>query len=154
MGKQIISTPRFPIFRFMDIKRLWFYLLLLLITISIVITLIAVSTAQTDVNTMESKEFQNNYESFNQVLQSFVNENGTVNYTSIRNDPFNLDKFIIFINNVSPESHPTQFSESDAKAYWINVYNALAIKTIIDNPDVNSIREISWGMGHFGEINL
>ena len=149
MGKQNISTPRFPIFRIMDIKKLLPYLILLLITISIVMTLITISTAQTHMNSINSKEFQSNYESFNQILQSFVNDNGTVDYASIRIDPFNLDKFIIFINNVSPESHPDQFSESDAKAYWINVYNALAIKTIIDNPEVNSIREISWGMGAF-----
>ncbi|MEE8340534.1 MAG: DUF547 domain-containing protein [Candidatus Neomarinimicrobiota bacterium] len=97
---------------------------------------------------MSSADLQNSYESFNNVLQTFSN-NGTVDYTSLRTDPFNLEKFITFINNVSPASHPGLFSESDEKAYWINVYNALAIKTIIDNPDVSSIREISWGMGAF-----
>jgi hypothetical protein len=98
---------------------------------------------------VNSKDFQSNYESFNNVLQSFSNNNGTIDYTSIRSDPFNLDKFTAFINNVSPESHPDLFSESEAKAYWINVYNALAIQTIIDNPNVRSIRDVSWGMGAF-----
>jgi nitrate/TMAO reductase-like tetraheme cytochrome c subunit len=97
MGKQNISTPRFPIFRIMDIKKLLPYLILLLITISIVMTLITISTAQTHMNSINSKEFQSNYESFNQILQSFVNDNGTVDYASIRIDPFNLDKFIILL---------------------------------------------------------
>lgn len=149
MGKQNISTPSFPIFRFRYIKRYLLYIILLIVTVSVAMTAITIGEAQTDVNAIGSAEFQSNYESFNNVLQSFSNEIGTVDYTSIRNDPFNLDKFITFINRVSPESYPERFSESDAKAYWINVYNALAIKTIIDNPDVQSIREISWGMGAF-----
>lgn len=126
----------FPIFIFIHIN--W-----LLLYISLINT---VSTVQTDVN---STDFQSNYESFNSVLQSFSNDNGTIDYTSIRHDPYNLDKFITFINNVSPENHPDLFSEDDAKAYWINVYNALVIKTIIENPNVSSIKEISWGMGAF-----
>ncbi|MEE8478589.1 MAG: DUF547 domain-containing protein, partial [Candidatus Neomarinimicrobiota bacterium] len=56
---------------------------------------------------------------------------------------------VIFINKVSPENYPDLFSESDAKAYWINVYNALVIKTIIENPNIDSIRKISWDAGAF-----
>ena len=149
MGKRKISTPSFPIFRFNNIKKSLSYTVFLIVVISVAITFITASATETNVNMIDSTEFQNQYESFNSLLQSFVNDNGTVDYTSIRNNPFNLDKFIIFINNVSPENRPEQFLDSDAKAYWINVYNALAIKTIIDNPDVNSIREISWGMGAF-----
>ena len=149
MGKRKISTPSFPIFRFNNIKKSLSYTVFLIVVISVAITFITASGTETNVNMIDSTEFQNQYESFNSLLQSFVNDNGTVDYTSIRNNPFNLDKFIIFINNVSPGNRPEQFLDSDAKAYWINVYNALAIKTIIDNPDVNSIREISWGMGAF-----
>jgi len=149
MGKQKISTTSFPIFLFTNDRKYYSYLLILVIVISVVLTMITIGTAQTKVSTMDSTKFQINYESFNSVLQSFSNENGSVDYTSIRNDPFNLNKFITFINNVSPENRPDLFTGDDAKAYWINVYNALAIKTIIDNPEVNSIREISWGMGAF-----
>ncbi len=149
MGKRKISTPSFPIFRFNNIKKSLSYTILLTFLVGISAALITVSRAQTNINSIDSIEFQDNYESLNRVLRSFVNDNGNVDYTSIRNDPFNLDKFITFVSNVSPETHSEHFSDSDAKAYWINVYNALAIKTIIDNPDVNSIREISWGMGAF-----
>ncbi len=149
MGKQKISTPSFPIFHFKDIARSLFYIILLIVTISATKTTIVDSTAQKRVNPIDSTDLKINYESFNNVLLSFVDDKGTVNYASIRSDPFNLDKFVIFINKVSPENYPDLFSESDAKAYWINVYNALAIKTIIENPNVASIREISWGMGAF-----
>ncbi len=132
----------------MNVKTKTSFLILIL---SIVTIIIAYSPKedQISMDVIDSTVIQSNYESFNNVLQSFSNSNGTVDYTSIRNDPFNLNKYITFINNVSPQNHPERFSESDAKAYWINVYNALAIKTIIDNPEVNSIKEISWGMGAF-----
>jgi hypothetical protein len=149
MGKQKISTPSFPIFRFKNINRSLPYLILLIFTVSAAMTAIKGIAAQTPMTTIDTKKFKNNYESFNAILKSFVNENGTVDYASIRSDPYNLDKFITFINNVSPENNPEQFSDSDGKAYWINVYNALAIKTIIDNPGINSIKEISWGLGAF-----
>lgn len=134
--------------RVMTAKAKTFFLIFIL---SIVTIIIAYSQTedQISMNVIDSTTIHNNYESFNNVLQSFSNSNGTVDYTSIRNDPFNLNKFLTFINNVSPQNHPERFSESDAKAYWINVYNALAIKTIIDNPEVSSIKEISWGMGAF-----
>jgi len=149
MGKRKISTTSFPIFRYNNIKKSLSYTILFIVVISVAMTIITASSTETDVNMIDNTELHINYDSFNSLLQSFVNDSGTVDYHSIRNDPFNLDKFITFINNVSPENHPEQFSDPDAKAYWINVYNALAIKTIIDNPDVNSIREISWGMGAF-----
>jgi hypothetical protein len=149
MGKQQLSTPRFPIFHFMNIKKSLPIIILLKITVIISMTTTAVGKFEEDRKMIDSTEFQSNYESFNNVLQSFSNVNGSVDYTSIRNNPYNLDIFITFINIVSPISHPELFSEADEKAYWINVYNALAIKTIIDNPNVNSIREISWGMGAF-----
>jgi len=31
-------------------------------------------------------------------------------------------------------------------AYWINTYNVLVIKIIINNPDENSINETAWGL--------
>jgi hypothetical protein len=67
----------FPIFLFIHIKWLLFY-------ISLINT---PSTVQTDVN---SKDFQSNYESFNNVLQSFSNDDGNIDYTSIRSDPSNV----------------------------------------------------------------
>ena len=105
--------------------------------------------AQIKMSEVDAVDSQNNYNSLNIILQSFSTPHGKIDYTSIRNDPFNLNKFLNFISNVSPQLYPELFSETDAKAYWINVYNALTIKTIIDNPNVNSIREISWGMGAF-----
>jgi len=105
---------------------------------------IVTAEAQIDKNKLDE-----NRTSFNTVLESFSSVNGTVDYSSIRNDPFNLDKFLSFISSVSPENHSELFKEDDSKAYWINVYNALAIKTIIDNPNISSIRDVSWGMGAF-----
>lgn len=117
-----------------------------LIKYIIILLQFSIVTAQTPIG----KDILNeNLTSFNNILESFSNVNGTVDYSSIRNDPFNLDKFLSFISSVSPENHPELFQKDDSKAYWINVYNALAIKTIIDNPNISSIRDVSWGMGAF-----
>ena len=124
---------------------------LIIITVIILINTIAANGTESQMNSsnIDSSTIRQNYNSFDTILQSFSTSDGKIDYTSIRNDPFNLNKFLNFIGTVSPRSHHDYFSEADAKAYWINVYNALAIKTIIDNPDVDSIREIAWGMGAF-----
>ena len=100
-------------------------------------------------NAIIKDDVADKFQLFNEILQSYTIENCTVDYTSIQNNPFGIDQFLDFIEQVSPISHPEYFKDDDAKAYWINVYNALAIKTIIDNPNIESIRDVSWGMGAF-----
>lgn len=39
----------------------------------------------------------------------------------------------------------TQLNRSEQKAYWINLYNALTVKTVLDHFPVKSIREIKSG---------
>jgi len=106
----------------MNIKKSLPFIFLLIITVIISMTTTAVGKFEEDSEMIDSTEFQINYESFNNVLQSFSNVNGSVDYTSIRNNPYNLDKFIAFINIVSPINHPELFLVADEKAYQI-VFN-------------------------------
>ena len=117
----------------------------------IILSLTLMSTPQ---NTIDNSDVGAKFKLFDHVLSSYTNQDGTVDYTSIQKNPFNIDEFLSFIGRVSPENHPELFQKDDAKAYWINVYNALAIKTIIDNPGIESIRDISWGMGAFWRNNF
>ncbi len=83
-------------------------------------------------------------------LNTYVDEGGRVDYQSIRENPFALQPFLDFVANVSPISHPELFpTRNDKKAYWINVYNGLMIKTVIENPHISSVKEIDWGYGVF-----
>ena len=98
-----------------------------------------------------SKEEQlRRFDSFNSILKSFVNRAGRVDYVSLRENPFKLDQYVEFISEVSPESRPDLFeTEDDRKAYWINAYNALIMKAVVDNPGISSVKDLGWGMGIF-----
>ncbi|PON18546.1 DUF547 domain-containing protein [Candidatus Entotheonella serta] len=68
---------------------------------------------------------QSIHERFAQVLRSSVTD-GEVDYTRIANNP----NFAAYIKDL--EAEPTFNSHSEALVYWINAYNALAIKGILD----------------------
>lgn len=91
-----------------------------------------------------------NYGSFDAVLKKFVNRDGRVDYESLRKNPGELTRFIEFLKSVSPETHPGLFeTENDRKAFWINAYNALVIKEVVDHPGITSVKQTGWGLGMF-----
>ena len=64
---------------------------------------------------------------FNQVLVTHVKD-GHVDYAGIKNDPL-FPKYLETLKTTDPD---TFASEEEKLAFWINAYNALAIKGIID----------------------
>ena len=85
------------------------------------------------------------YNALDSILNNFVDINGDVNYNGIIENPYNFNEYFKFIEEVSPDSHPEYFNTPNKKmAYWINTYNALIIKLMIDNPEKN-ILDISMG---------
>ena len=77
-----------------------------------------------------------------------MSKDGKVNYNALRANSESLNDFLFFIENNSPINKPNLFkTKNEKKAYWINVYNALTIKIIIDNPNKN-ILDIHL-IGHF-----
>ena len=74
-------------------------------------------------------------EKLNQLLSSYVDSVGNVNYAGIIKNPVALNDYLQFLKHISPESKPNYFITEDAKkAYWINAYNAVILKLMIDNP--------------------
>ena len=70
---------------------------------------------------------------FDQVLSQHV-KNGRVDYKSIESDP----RFTQYLNSISV-SEPDKFLSREEKlAFWINAYNALAIRGIIDGRSPSS----------------
>ena len=85
--------------------------------------------------------------SLNTILSSYVDDAGNVNYKGIVKNPFALNEYLNFIEQISPDSHPDYFKTEDSKkAYWINVYNALILKIMIENPG-KDILDIGY-IGH------
>ena len=90
--------------------------------------------------------------SFDSILSSYVDSLGKVNYKGIIDNPYSFNEYFEFIENISPNNYPDYFKTSNAKkAYWINTYNALILKTMIDNPSKN-ILEILSGPSIFGSF--
>ncbi len=85
------------------------------------------------------------HDSFNLVLQRFVNELGQVDYSALKKDPHDLDLYYQLVAAYSPDSHPDMFPTDNHKlAYWINAYNAFAIQGILQGYSPSSL------FGRFG----
>jgi len=84
------------------------------------------------------------YEKLEKVLIAYVNSDGRVNYDGLKSNRIVLDDFITNqVENVDISS----FSDNEKKAFWINAYNALTMRLIIDHYPLKfgGIRTINWG---------
>ena len=69
-----------------------------------------------------------------------------VNYKSLAdNDKPRLDNYISGLTSLDP----TTYNRAEQMAYWINLYNALTVKVIVDHYPVKSILKINISPGFF-----
>lgn len=85
-----------------------------------------------------------NYEKWDKVLNTYVNDNGRVNYDELKTNRNLLDNFI---STQVENAEISSFSDDEKKAFWINAYNALTMRLIVDNYPMRfgGIRSINWG---------
>lgn len=76
----------------------------------------------------------NIHQGFDAVLKDHVTD-GQVDYTSIQQDS-RFHNYLSAIQNINPKNFATKQQQL---AFWINAYNALAIKGIIDNLSPSSL---------------
>jgi hypothetical protein len=84
------------------------------------------------------------HERWNIELNKYVNEKGQVDYFNWNKNTEGIDAYI----NVLEKNHPKKhWTKNEIKSYWINTYNALTIKLILNNYPINSIKDINnpWG---------
>jgi hypothetical protein len=93
------------------------------------------------------------YESYSIALGKYVDDDGMVNYKALGADRKELDAFAAALGTLSPEVFD-EWTESEKIAFWINAYNGLTLKAILDNYPIepsfvaslrfpkNSIRQI------------
>ena len=94
------------------------------------------------------------YSDYDAVLKQFVNENAMVNYGKLKARRRQLDAFVSSLGKLSRETYET-WNEKQKITFWLNAYNGLTLKVIIDNYPIksswlksriwpkNSIRQIS-----------
>jgi hypothetical protein len=84
------------------------------------------------------------YSDYQSLLQKYV-VGDKVNYTNLLQEKDKLLTFTAKIGDISPDSHPEQFTTRDEQlAFWINAYNAFILKIIIENYPVESIKDINF----------
>ena len=76
------------------------------------------------------------YDDYRAVLMGFVDENGLVDYDGLRAQRADLDDFVIYLTAVDPNAYAA-WSRPDQIAFWINAYNALTLRAIIDHYPIN-----------------
>ena len=83
-----------------------------------------------------------NYPAWAAVLETYVDEQGLVDYVGLQRDRQQLDAFNGSLAIAPPETYDT-WSEADQIAFLINAYNSLTLKSIIDQSPIKaSIRDI------------
>ncbi len=85
---------------------------------------------------------------WDQILILNVSEKGEVNYEGVMTDS---PLFYKYFRSLSENPPTDNWSREEKLAYWINVYNSIAVKMIIDNYPVKSINELHdpWNQKFF-----
>lgn len=90
-------------------------------------------------SSVETSKDTYSHSSFNKILETYVSDDGNVNYTGIKNDRKKLNDYINSLKTNLPED---TWSKNETLAYWINAYNALTIDLILRNYPTKSIKDI------------
>jgi hypothetical protein len=77
------------------------------------------------------------FSDYDSVLKTFVDGSAMVNYRKLKARPQRLNTFITDMGNLSPGGYD-KWSDKDKIAFWLNAYNALTLKAIIDNYPIKS----------------
>ena len=80
-----------------------------------------------------------NHTTWNQLLKKHVSDQGKVDYLGFKKDLTELNAYLDWLSNCKPSE---TWSKDQLMAFWINAYNALTIKLIVDRYPISSIKDI------------
>ena len=86
---------------------------------------------------------------FNQVLQEHVDK-GKVNYAKLKANSEKLEAYL----DLLAVAKPAEMSYNAQLAFWINTYNALVIKGVIDHYPTKSVRKVKAFGGFFSRLKF
>lgn len=101
-----------------------------------------IAEQKTEIKTLEAEAVS--HALWNSLLKKYVNSKGDVNYKAFKNDVVDLDKYLLYLAENSPEK---SWSKNKKLAYYINLYNAATVKLILNNYPTKSIKDLKnpWG---------
>lgn len=93
------------------------------------------------------------HSAWDQILVLNVTDDGMVDYDGVITDVAVFYKYFRYLQDVAPESN---WSREEKLAYWLNVYNATAMKMIIDEYPISSINDLEnpWKRKVFKSQNV
>lgn len=80
-----------------------------------------------------------NHKQWNDLLKKHVTSKGNVDYKGFKKEEKELQVYLNILAKNLPEK---SWSKNAILAYWINAYNAYAVKLILDNYPIKSIKKI------------
>lgn len=98
-------------------------------------------------------DFQQFYSSYSKILDKYVDLRGRVDYLKLKENHLDLDSFVESLKKLSKTEFDS-WEEKEKIALWVNAYNALTLKVVVDNYPIkpsalksaafpsNSIRQI------------
>ncbi len=109
----------------------------------------AVTKTSSSIKVAANQSFS--YQDYAEVLQTYVNKQGLVDYTKLQANRKQLDRFNQSLGAVSPQTYES-WSENEQIAFLINAYNSFTLQSIIDrDPLKDSVKNISgvWNKRQF-----
>ena len=91
------------------------------------------------------------HELFDQVLRKYVNAQGRVDYAGLKSDSGTLESYLNLLAVNAPSDKATF---QTGLAFWINAYNALTIKGVLDHYPITSVRKVKLFGGFFSRIKF
>jgi len=79
------------------------------------------------------------HQQWEDLLKLYVNVPGNVNYEGFKRDKEKLEAYLSYIKSMPIQD---EWTDDAKKAYWLNVYNAYVVKTVVDNYPIKSINDV------------
>jgi hypothetical protein len=102
----------------------------------------------------QGKTSEFNYNSFDALLKTYVNDNGMVNYKGLKANRSQLDEFVATLGKLHPKTYE-KWNQKDKIAFWLNAYNALTLRAIIDHYPIKSsfTKSLTWPKNSIRQID-
>jgi hypothetical protein len=86
------------------------------------------------------------YHRIDRLLSEFVDENGFVDYKTLRRQRVRLKSLLRYIANQDPADYAT-WPEDEKIAFWLNAYNLHALKIVVDHYPIQGSRWLNMTYG-------
>lgn len=83
------------------------------------------------------------HKTWDDLTRKHISSSGKVNYAGFKSDKAELEKYLKELQSYHADL--SSWSKNKQLAYWINVYNAVTVKLIVDNYPVKSITDLHGG---------